>query len=78
MGEMDPDLMGPAGLELGPDQAGQRLQGGPKRFSSQYSVTARRPLVSRTAMRLRSTGWRPIAASIVPALALGAPQTSAL
>ena len=35
--------------------------GGPKRFSSQYSVTARLPLVWRTAMRLRSTGWRPIA-----------------
>ena len=72
MGHMDPDLMGPAGVELGPHQAGDRRQGGPKRFSSQYSVTARLPLVWRTAMRLRSTGWRPIGASIVPSLAFGA------
>ena len=35
MGEMDPDLVGPAGVELGADQAGRASSGGPNRFSSQ-------------------------------------------
>ena len=78
MGEMDADLVGAAGPQLGAQQAGHGRQRRPEPLSTQYSVTALRPLLVRTAMRLRSTGWRPMAASMVPFWALGPPQTRAL
>ncbi len=68
MGKVNPDLMGPSGLELAGEQHRDRLAAGAvERLLDFPWVIASRP-PCRTAIFSRACGWRSIGASMVPRL----------
>jgi len=77
MGEVDPDLMRPPGLELAGQQRGDRLAvAAGKALLHLEMVTASRPPCAPPF--LAAWGWRSIGASMVPWGRFGTPQANAM